>query len=372
MEQWKEYKLGDVLCIKYGKDHKLLASGSIPIYGSGGIMRYADRSIYEGPSILIPRKGSLNNIMYSDKPFWTVDTMFWTTINEKIANPKYLYYLLSKKDFASLNVGSAVPSLTVPVIENIHITLPTKSVQDKVVSLLSSLDDKIELNRRINDNLEQQAQALFKSWFVDFEPWGGKMPNDWKEGNAEDFFEINIGKTPPRKEKEWFSTSSNDTIWVSISDMGESGLFISSSSERLTKEAIKRFNIIMVPKNTILLSFKLTVGRTAIAQTELTTNEAIARFILPDVKYREYLYLLLSNYNYSRLGSTSSIATAVNSKIIKGMQIVMPTKDVIERFNEKTKALFNQISNNQRESARLASIRDTLLPKLMSGELKIS
>ena len=80
MEEWKEYKLGDVLCIKYGKDHKLLASGSIPIYGSGGIMRYADRSIYEGPSILIPRKGSLNNIMYSDKPFWTVDTMFWTTI----------------------------------------------------------------------------------------------------------------------------------------------------------------------------------------------------------------------------------------------------------------------------------------------------
>ena len=227
-------------------------------------------------------------------------------------------------------------------------------------------------NTRINDNLEQQAQALFKSWFVDFEPWEGKMPSDWKEGNAEDFFEINIGKTPPRKEKEWFSTSSNDTIWVSISDMGESGLFISSSSERLTKEAIKRFNIIMVPQNTILLSFKLTVGRTAIAQTELTTNEAIARFILPDVKYREYLYLLLSNYNYSRLGSTSSIATAVNSKIIKGMQIVMPTKDVIERFNEKTKALFNQISNNQRESARLASIRDTLLPKLMSGELKIS
>ena len=153
MEEWKEYKLGDVLCIKYGKDHKLLASGNIPIYGSGGIMRYAERSLYEGPSILIPRKGSLNNIMYSDKPFWTVDTMFWTTINEKIANPKYLYYLLSTKDFASLNVGSAVPSLTVPVIENIHITLPIKSVQDKIVSLLSSLDDKIELNRRINDNL---------------------------------------------------------------------------------------------------------------------------------------------------------------------------------------------------------------------------
>ena len=157
MEEWKEYKLGEVLTIKYGKDHKQLADGDIPIYGSGGIMRYGDWSLYDGPSILIPRKGSLNNVIYADKPFWTVDTMFWSIINDSIANPLFVYYSICKKDFASLNVGSAVPSLTVPVIEDIDILLPSKATQDKVVSVLKSLDDKIEVNRRINDNLNVAA-----------------------------------------------------------------------------------------------------------------------------------------------------------------------------------------------------------------------
>ena len=219
MEEWKEYKLGDVLSIKYGKDHKHLADGNIPIYGSGGIMRYGDSSLYSGPSILIPRKGSLNNIMYSDKPFWTVDTMFWTIINEEIANPLFVYYSICKKDFASLNVGSAVPSLTVPVIEDVDILLPSKQVQNKVVAILKSLDDKIEVNRRINENLEQQTQALFKSWFVDFEPFKygefveselGMIPKGWRVKEAQDVFEINIGKTPPRKESEWFQESKEE------------------------------------------------------------------------------------------------------------------------------------------------------------------
>ena len=116
-------------------------------------MRYGERSLYDSPSILIPRKGSLNNVIYADKPFWTVDTMFWSIINASIANPLFVYYSICKKDFASLNVGSAVPSLTVPVIEDIDILLPSKATQDKVVSVLKSLDDKIELNRHINDNL---------------------------------------------------------------------------------------------------------------------------------------------------------------------------------------------------------------------------
>lgn len=206
MEEWKEYKLGDVLTIKYGKDHKQLADGQIPIYGSGGIMRYGERCLYDRPSILIPRKGSLNNIMYVDKPFWTVDTMFWSIINEEIANPLYLFYSICKKDFASLNVGSAVPSLTVPVIENVDIILPPLPTQRRIASILSSLDDKIELNRRINENLEAQAQALFKSWFVDFEPFRdgefveselGMIPKGWRVAKIKDIpHTLNTGKRP--------------------------------------------------------------------------------------------------------------------------------------------------------------------------------
>ena len=382
MEEWKEYKLGDVLTIKYGKDHKQLADGDIPIYGSGGIMRYGERSLYDGPSILIPRKGSLNNVIYADKPFWTVDTMFWSIINDSIANPLFVYYSICKKDFASLNVGSAVPSLTVPVIEDIDILLPSKATQDKVVSVLKSLDDKIELNRHINDNLEQQAQALFKSWFVDFEPFKegkfvdselGMIPESWRVCSAETIFKINIGKTPPRKEQQWFSNINNGNVkWISISDLGSNEIFIEDSKEYLTKEAISKFNIIVVPEDTILVSFKLTVGRVGISNCELTTNEAVARFYLPKSYFREYTYLSLKNYNYARLGSTSSIATAVNSKIIKNMKLLIPPVTIISEFSKRINPLFNAIRIYENEIRNLSKIRNTLLPKLMSGELKIN
>ena len=382
MEEWKEYKLGDVLTIKYGKDHKQLADGDIPIYGSGGIMRYGERSLYDGPSILIPRKGSLNNVIYADKPFWTVDTMFWSIINDSIANPLFVYYSICKKDFASLNVGSAVPSLTVPVIEDIDILLPSKATQDKVVSVLKYLDDKIELNRHINDNLEQQAQALFKSWFVDFEPFKegkfvdselGMIPESWRVCSAETIFKINIGKTPPRKEQQWFSNINNGNVkWISISDLGSNEIFIEDSKEYLTKEAISKFNIIVVPEDTILVSFKLTVGRVGISNCELTTNEAVARFYLPKSYFREYTYLSLKNYNYARLGSTSSIATAVNSKIIKNMKLLIPPVTIISEFSKRINPLFNAIRIYENEIRNLSKIRNTLLPKLMSGELKIN
>ena len=381
MDEWKEYKLGDVLTIKYGKDHKQIADGDIPIYGSGGIMRYGELSLYDGPSILIPRKGSLNNIMFANNPFWTVDTMFWTIINEDIANPLFVYYSICKKDLASLNVGSAVPSLTVPVIEDIDILLPSKETQNRIVAILKSFDDKIEVNRRINENLEQQAQALFKSWFVDFEPFKngefveselGMIPKGWRVCRADEVFDINIGKTPPRKEPEWFTKNTSDNIWVSIADMGSCGMFVSESSEYLTNEAINRFNILMVDEGSVLLSFKLTVGRVAIADTRLTTNEAIARFQLPRSYYREFLYLYLKQYKYGNLGSTSSIATAVNSKTIKGMKLITPPEEVISCFNKPTKPLFDKIKVLSQESRRLAELRDTLLPKLMSGELKVN
>lgn len=379
--EWKEDVLGNVLEVKYGKDHKKLADGQYPVYGSGGLMRYVDSKLYDGPSILIPRKGTLNNIMFVESPFWTVDTMFWSIINTDKVDPKFLFYSICKRDFASMNVGSAVPSMTVNILNDIQISYP-KNIEDqrRIVSILSSLDRKIELNNKINADLEEMAQAIFKNWFVDFEPFKdgkfvdselGMIPEGWKVGRADDFYQINIGKTPLRKEHKWFSTNPADKIWVSIANMGNSGIFISDSSEYLTKEAVDRHNIIMVPRNTILLSFKLTVGRVAIADKELTTNEAIARFILSDDKYMEYLYLYLKNFDYNSLGSTSSIATAVNSKTIKGMQMLQPSDKIIDAFHIQVNPIFEKIRSLTKENSRLSLLRDTLLPRLMSGELEV-
>lgn len=299
-------------------------------------------------------------------------------------NPRIMkYYTHSKPYFDwvnSFDTGATRGNINAKTYGDMEIELPSRKVQDKIVSILSSLDWKIELNNKINADLEEMAQAIFKNWFVDFEPFKdgkfvdselGMIPEGWKVGRADDFYQINIGKTPPRKEHKWFSTNPADKIWVSIANMGNSGIFISDSSEYLTKEAVDRHNIIMVPRNTILLSFKLTVGRVAIADKELTTNEAIARFILSDDNYMEYLYLYLKNFDYNSLGSTSSIATAVNSKTIKGMQMLQPSDKIIDAFHIQVNPIFEKIRSLTKENSRLSTLRDTLLPRLMSGELEV-
>ena len=303
--------------------------------------------------------------------------------NSSIIDSEFLYYTLvfNKEYIKNQGSGTTFMEVSGKTMGNIEVSIPVNlSDQRKIAGILSALDAKIENNNKINANLESQAQALFKSWFVDFTPFKdqpfvdselGPIPQGWKVGKADDFYKINIGKTPPRKEKEWFSKNESDNKWISISDMGNCGLFISNSAEKLTNAAIKKFNISLVPVNTILLSFKLTIGRVAISDCDLTTNEAIARFILPDECYLEFSFLMLKLYNYSTLGSTSSIATAVNSKIIKSMKMVMPSLKVLEDFHTITNPLFEKIRFTQKENQRLAALRDTLLPKLMSGEIKL-
>ena len=199
-------------------------------------------------------------------------------------------------------------------------------------------------------------------------------PNsDWTEGRADSYYKIGIGKTPPRKEPEWFSDSkTGNHIWLSIKDMGEAGAYSLDSSEYLTDDAVKAKNIRMVPKGSVLLSFKLTVGRVKIAGCDMTTNEAIACFASDDKRKLAYAYPFLLSFDYGKLGSTSSIATAVNSKTIKAMPFAMPSDYELDGFYASTKPVYEQLLLNAKESRSLMGLRDTLLPKLMSGEIDVS
>lgn len=341
--------------------------------------------------IIVTHRGTLGQIVYvpvdSKYDRYVISqSQFRFRCKADLVDVQYLVYYFHTREGQYKILANAsqvgVPALAraTSTFRLIDIKLPPLDDQRRIASILSSLDRKIELNNKINADLEEMAQAIFKNWFVDFEPFKdgkfvdselGMIPEGWKVGRADDFYQINIGKTPPRKEHKWFSTNPADKIWVSIANMGNSGIFISDSSEYLTKEAVDRHNIIMVPRNTILLSFKLTVGRVAIADKELTTNEAIARFILSDDKYMEYLYLYLKNFDYNSLGSTSSIATAVNSKTIKGMQMLQPSDKIIDAFHIQVNPIFEKIRSLTKESSRLSLLRDTLLPRLMSGELEV-
>ena len=293
-------------------------------------------------------------------------------VNYDKAVPDFIYYALTKQEvteqlqaIAEQSV-SAYPSLKPSDIENLELMLPDKKTQEKIVAILRAIDEKIKENNAINNNLLEQVLTLYRNKFVD------TANNERAICRADEYFDISIGKTPPRKEPQWFSTNPQDVTWVSISDMGTCGLYISSSSEQLTKQAVERHNVKVVPDNTVLLSFKLTVGRIAITDGEMTTNEAIAHFKTDKKEINEYLYCYLKCFNYQTMGSTSSIATAVNSKIIKGMPFVVPTNDELEEFHGFAAPMFAKIKANQIETDNLTALRDTLLLKLMSGELDVS
>lgn len=147
-------RLGDVCSIRYGKDHKKLGDGDIPVYGSGGIMRHVDKALWDKPSVLIPRKGTLGNLFFVDKPFWTVDTLFWTDIDQSMVMPRFLYYALKTKNLAELNVGTAVPSLTTDVLNEVEVDIPDLNLQDSIVSLLQAFDSAIDVNSLTNDYLD--------------------------------------------------------------------------------------------------------------------------------------------------------------------------------------------------------------------------
>ena len=406
MGEWKTYKLCEVANLSTGfpfNGHKYAKEGQRVVRGDNvtiGELRWdtdkdkrwnepfaraEEFSLQEG-DIVIGMDGSRvgrnrAQIKADDLPLLLAQRVACVRHNEKSLQ-KFLYYQIFSKNFEnyikSVHTGTSIPHVSLKQIGDFSFQVPDLSTQRRIAGILGSLDDKIELNRRINANLEAQAQALFRSWFVDFEPFRdgpfvdselGKIPQGWKVGTASEFYKnITIGKTPPRKEHQWFSKDSHDIVWVSIADMGNCGLSICTSSGYLTPEAIKKFNICIVPVNTVLLSFKLTIGRVAIADKELATNEAIAHFQTQH-NTLEYTYLALKNYEFSSLGSTSSIATAVNSKIIKSMPWMMPSDDVLNQFHNVLSPIFNGIRNNIQEITHLSALRDTLLPKLMAGEI---
>lgn len=360
----------------------------------------------------------------------TQDTVKLVFKNDVI-DRSYLYWILRTPDYReycrSRAMGTTNLSLSREDFLSFPIPFPTAFRLD-IKNVLDQIEKKIFLIRLNCSALESVAQAIFKSWFVDFDPvkakivalqegrdplraamsaisgksdgdldaladeylqelsriaacfpselvesTGLEIPVGWHFKSSDDISDVGIGKTPPRKEPEWFTEGVGDWPWVSIRDMAGDAVFQQKTSEFLTREAVARHNVKTVPDRTVLLSFKLTIGRVAITDGPMVTNEAIAHFKLGDDApiTAEYLYLYLKQFDFSVLGSTSSIADAVNSRTIREMPILVPSKEVLAAFQAKVLPLFDEIKNRQKQSAALREIRDALLPRLLSGEVEV-
>lgn len=302
-------------------------------------------------------------------------------VNEEM-DYRYVYYwfLLAGKQGAlkQYYTGATIMHMPGQKLKEVVIDKPPLDVQRKIGDYLEAFDDLIENNQKQIKLLEEAAQRLYKEWFVDLHFPGYEdveivdgVPEGWSKGKAENFFNITIGKAPPRAEKQWFVKNNIGVPWVSISDMGNAGVYVFETSEDLTQEAVKKYNMKVVPSGTIFVSFKLTVGRVSIATKNMCTNEAIAHFYIDDDSKQAYTYCYLNNFEYDTLGNTSSISKAINSKIIKAMPFVMPDEVTILAFDRLVAPILKTIKNKLEVCIKLKEARDRLLPKLMSGEIKV-
>lgn len=367
------YTLSDLATIKYGKNQKkvLSDSGNVPIYGTGGLMGFATTSLYDKPSVLIGRKGTIGKVKYVEQPFWTVDTLFYTIINTDLVIPKYLFYVMSLIDLNNYNEGTTIPSLRTETLNRLEFDIPDLDEQRKILSCLNPIDEKIELNNEINNNLEQQAQAIFKSWFVDFEPYNGVMPSDWHIGTIDDLAkEVVCGKTPSTKNAEYYGS---DVPFITIPDMHEK-IYAVTTERYLSSLGANSQAKKTLPKNSVCVSCIGTAGLVTLVAKESQTNQQI-NSIIPKEGFSPYfIYLLMQTLSdtINKLGQSGSTIVNLNKSQFDKIQVIIPSLSAMTNFDKIISPIFEKILQNQRENINLESLRDTLLPKLMSGELDVS
>ena len=390
MTGWREVKLGDVAEITRGGSprpiHDYITPTGTPWVKIADATTTNSRYITKTKEFIKPEGELKSRVVYSGDfivsnsatpglpRFMKMRACIhdgWLLLREiKNVDKMFLYYLILKERASILSKGSGTifTNLKTDILKNHVVFLPPLPEQKAIAEVLSSLDDKIDLLHRQNKTLENMAQTLFRQWFVE------QANAEWEERPLKEVIAIAIGRTPPRKESQWFSTNTEDIKWISIKDMASDGVYTFNTSECLTQKAIDKFNIPVIPNNTVILSFKMTLGRVKITTDKMLSNEAIAHFKFGSETpfSEEYLYLYLKNYRFESLDSTSSIVTAINSTMIKEMLIIVPNQNTMDKFKQISKPLFEKIFSNQAQINTLENLRDILLPKLMSGEVSVT
>lgn len=302
------------------------------------------------------------------------------TINDEVADYEFVYYSL-KNDYttlASLANGGAQQNLNAQIIKDYVLKMPSLADQRRIASILSSLDRKIELNNKINADLEEMAQAIFKNWFVDFEPFKdgkfvdselGMIPEGWKVGSLGDMGTIVCGKTPSKANSNYYG---GDIPFIKIPDM-HGKVFVESSEDRLTEQGSLSQIKKLIPPYSLMVSCIATVGLVSINTKPSHTNQQINTIIPHNKSALFYLNQYIKNNEelLKNMGRGGTTTLNVNTKSFSNIRLFIPSDIALLQFHQIVEGLFKKIELNMQESRTLSTLRDTLLPRLMSGELEI-
>ena len=394
MEEWKEYIVSDLGRIVTGKTPRTSIpenyGGKIPFltpsddlsgkYSPKTIKTITDTGLEEVKNCLLPSKSicvscigsDLGKVVITKEPTVT-NQQFNSIIPNDKNDADYIYYLMTivGKQLNYLSkTSTAVPIVNKSTFSSFRVKLPSKKIQHRIASILKSLDDKIEVNRKINENLEQQAQALFKSWFVDFEPFKdgefveselGMIPKGWRVGTLKEIADIIMGTSPSGS--SYNTEGIGDVFYQGRAEFG----FRFPKRNMYTTEA-KRFAEV----DTVLVSVRAPVGDINVAEERCCIGRGLAS-VKSKKNYNSYiLYLMQSLKNvFDRFNGEGTVFGSINKKAFEEMQIIVPTGNVISKFDSIASSMDCQIKRTEQESRSLAELRDTLLPKLMSGELRV-
>lgn len=352
-------KLQNYIKFKNGKKRPK-EIGPYSVFGGNGILGYTNDYNAE-KCIIIGRVGAYCGCVYrSNDKCWISDNAI-CGITYEFSDLNYFYYLLSFLSLNKRSIGSGQPLITQDILNNIEINIPSLETQQKIAKVLNAIDDKIELNNSINNNLEQQAQAIFKSWFVDFEPFGGIMPDDWCVGCLSDIATITMGQSPR-------GSSYNENKMGTLFFQGRAEFGYRYPKDRLYTTEPKR----IAKANDILISVRAPVGDINIALKECCIGRGLAA-IEPKNRYNSFvLYSVLNlKKQLNIFNGEGTVFGSINKDSLNGIKTLIPSKEIVKNFEKIVSPMDNLIKYNCIQNEQLTQLRDTLLPKLMNGEIDI-
>lgn len=404
MKNWKFVSLGEICDVNknsFTKNDKYeyinyLDTGNITENKINDILRIDDLSLIPSRA---KRKIQKNDVIFSTvrpnqkhygiikKPIENMicSTGFAVISGKKdILDNRFLYYYLSQDEIVNYlqviaeNSVSVYPSIKPTDITKLKIKLPEITKQRKIADILDSLSNKIEYNSYINQNLEAQAQAIFKSWFVDFEPFKngkfidselGKIPEGWRVERLGAVCECVLGGTPSRSRKEYWE---GNIPWINSGKTNE--FRVISPSEFISAEGLKKSATKLLPKKTTILAITgATLGQVSLLEIDACANQSVVGILENNLLPYEYIYMYVS-HNIEKIIShqTGGAQQHINKDNIKNFHIILPPQCELKRYTNAVENLYSEITNLVFQSRRLSQLRDTLLPKLMSGEIDVS
>ncbi|MEX5700859.1 restriction endonuclease subunit S [Escherichia coli] len=365
MSQWIKTKLGEIVILNYGKALKAQDrnAGSIPVYSSGGLTGWHNKALINEQGIIIGRKGTVGKAYLTYGPFWCIDTAYYILPNPSKYDFVFLFYLLKTLGLEELNEDSAVPGLNRDTAYSQEILLPSLPEQKAIASVLSSLDDKIDLLHRQNKTLESMAETLFRQWFIE------DAQIHWTEKKLSSFGSIICGKTPSKKNSLYFG---NDVPFLKIPDM-HGKVFVFKSTDNLSFAGEHSQSKKTIPPGSICVSCIATVGLVCITDVSMQTNQQINSIIPNKEYYKYFLYLLMKSMDdeLNNLASGGTATLNLNTGDFSNITFLSPSENELKIFHQSISSLFDKLKFNSKQINIIENLRDTLLPKLMSGEVQV-